>query len=476
MNEIIASVLHRIKPSQEDYDEINSICEKFISSLTKKAAERNIKGIEVRTVGSIAKDTWLKDDRDIDIFVLFPKSCSIDTVRRLGFELAKETALEIAGSFSSEYAEHPYVSVSYRGFKVEIVPCYKIAPGEKPITAVDRTPLHTEYINKKLSSSQKDQVRILKKFLKGIGVYGAEIRIKGFSGYLTELLIANYGTFLNVLKAVISWKPYKTIIDVEGKLSEEQKKKYLKKFSSPLIVVDPVDPERNAASAVSIDALAELRYAAQMFLLKPSLDFFFPKESEVSLEEIRKIVKERGTDLIALETLYPKLPEDIFWGEAYKSLKRLCNLLRCFDFNVINSGVWTDEKNRLIFILELEASVLPPVKKHKGPPVGSMNEQDFLFKHLNNPRDLSRPFSENGVWYVFFRRKYTSAETLLKERALSCGLSKHIRGAMSKKMRILSTSDILDIADHSVVFRQFLYKWLTKHRPWIYVSQSLERK
>jgi len=44
----------------------------------------------------------------------------------------------------------------------------------------------------------------LKQFMKGIGVYGSELRRRGFSGYLTELLVINYGSFLGVLKEASS--------------------------------------------------------------------------------------------------------------------------------------------------------------------------------------------------------------------------------------------------------------------------------
>jgi tRNA adenylyltransferase (EC 2.7.7.25) len=50
-----------------------------------------------------------------------------------------------------------------------------------------------------LHREQKDEVRLLKKFMKGIGVYGAEIKVKGFSGYVAELLVYFYDSFRNVL-------------------------------------------------------------------------------------------------------------------------------------------------------------------------------------------------------------------------------------------------------------------------------------
>jgi tRNA nucleotidyltransferase (CCA-adding enzyme) len=52
--------------------------------------------------------------------------------------------------------------------------------------------------------------------MKGTGVYGAEAKVEGFSGYLTELLVINYGSFPKALEAVfifsISYNGYFSII------------------------------------------------------------------------------------------------------------------------------------------------------------------------------------------------------------------------------------------------------------------------
>mgnify|MGYP000117783646 CR=1 FL=1 len=468
---LLESILLEIKPSKSDYEKVEEICRKFTTAIEKKLAEKGIEGAEARVEGSIAKDTWLRDDKDIDIFILFPKTYNKEFVEKIGYEVAKETALEIAGTYSEEYAEHPYVSTVYAGFKVEIVPGYKISPGEKVLTAVDRTPLHTAYVNSKLTPEQKDQVRLLKKFLKGIGVYGAEIKVRGFSGYLTELLIAYYGDFLSVLKASQSWKPFRTIIDIEKKLTSEEKSRITKKYKTPLIVIDPVDPRRNVASALSIESFAEFRYAAYLFLIKPSREFFFGDKIEVTISKLSHLIEIRESSIIGIETECPRVPEDILWGELYKSLKRIKNLLSSFDFKVLGQGVWCNGK-KVVFVLELERDTITSIKKHEGPPIGSANEIDFLLKHLNNPRDFSLPFPEDGKWYVYMRRKYTKAQDLLKDRLLNCGLSRDIREAVSKYFNILGKTELLKKAEEDRDFREFFFKWLTKYRPWIYDSRS----
>ena len=59
-----------------------------------------------------------------------------------------------------------------------------------------------------LKTNQEKEVRLLKRFMKMVGTYGSEFKVGGFSGYLCELMIIRYGSFLKVLKGVFDhWKP-----------------------------------------------------------------------------------------------------------------------------------------------------------------------------------------------------------------------------------------------------------------------------
>ncbi len=41
---------------------------------------------------------------------------------------------------------------------------------------------------------------MFKKFVKAAGVYGAEVKIQGFSGYVCEVLTLKFGSFLETLR------------------------------------------------------------------------------------------------------------------------------------------------------------------------------------------------------------------------------------------------------------------------------------
>jgi len=95
---------------------------------------------------------------------------------------------------------------------VDIVPCYDAKSGEWQ-SATDRTPYHTNYIRARLDKQLRGDVRLLKKFMQGIGVYGAEIKVGGFSGYLCELLIMKYGSFEATLHAFAKYNK-RVVIDI----------------------------------------------------------------------------------------------------------------------------------------------------------------------------------------------------------------------------------------------------------------------
>ena len=103
----------------------------------------------MRVEGSVAKDTWLRENPDIDIFMRLPTSIPRKNLGDVGLKIAKKAA----GSYEQieRFAEHPYLQLIVEDYRVDIVPCYDAKPGEWQ-SATDRTPYHTDYIKKHLSN------------------------------------------------------------------------------------------------------------------------------------------------------------------------------------------------------------------------------------------------------------------------------------------------------------------------------------
>ena len=149
-------------------------------------------------MGSAARSTWLAQDHDLDIFLGVTPDGDLAA--------ALEVARLVAVDYEEKYAEHPYVHAWVDGFDVDLVPCYLVEDASCLKSAVDRTPFHTKYVSQRIAG-REDDVLLLKQFMKGIDVYGSELKVGGFSGYLAELLVLCYGSFSGVLQAASLWRP-----------------------------------------------------------------------------------------------------------------------------------------------------------------------------------------------------------------------------------------------------------------------------
>ncbi|HLQ03178.1 MAG TPA: CCA tRNA nucleotidyltransferase, partial [Nitrososphaerales archaeon] len=263
--------------------------------------------------GSFAKGTWLPGEADIDIFVKF--SPEVDEARfeevglKVGFEATR------GYPHGKKYAQHPYTEARVEGVVVNIVPCYDVQAGQWK-SAADRSPFHVELIKARLSEAQKLDVRLLKKFMKGVGVYGAEIEKEGFSGYACEVLVLKHESFSEVLRHFAHLKA-----------------------AAPerlLRLPDPVDERRDLATAISNEKVARLVLAARAYLRRPTLQFFIGKSG-------RRRPNLQG-DVIGITFTHAESSEDILWGELKRTIKHLSGHIERAGFALARTGVASDDK------------------------------------------------------------------------------------------------------------------------------------
>lgn len=420
---ITREVLDRVKPDPSLENEIS----KVLSDL--EAQIRTLSGqvggeFSIQHVGSTAKGTNLNSG-DIDLFLGFATSVPETVLRDTVFAVGKEVFFE----FEIKYAEHPYVRGIFQGREVDLVPCYLVERGDQIMSAVDRTPFHTRYVASHLSDDRKDEVRLLKQFLKGIGCYGAENKTMGFSGYLCELLILQYGSFLGTLEAVGDWKE-NTIIDIEstGYSGPKQERS--------LLVVDPVDPRRNVASPVSLECIGTFVHASREFLTFPSLEFFFPHSPCILPEEIiEQEVALRG-DLIFIGFPIPDVIDDILYPQLRMTLERLGTLLKEHGFELKDSGYIV--LDRIYVYLEPKVTQLPPLTLHRGPTVyNGEHEARFLEKWRDR-----QPFLIGDRWFVLAPVKFRTLKELLTNKLPSLQTGRHIMASLGSGYDLLGSKDV----------------------------------
>jgi len=467
LEEICADVLKRITPSSKKRTRILTLAKELTQKVEAAAKEAGIE-TEVRVEGSVAKDTWLNEEPDIDIFMRMPT-----TMPREAFGT---TCLEIARNATEgfkqieRFAEHPYLEATTDTTRINIVPCYRVKRGEW-ISATDRTPFHTDYVKPLLDESKCREVRLLKKFMKGVRVYGAEIRVGGFSGYLCELLTLNYGSFVEVLKSAANWKE-KTIIDYESYYKEREKEAE-KIFEEPLVIVDPVDKGRNAAAAVRKEKLDQLIAAATVFLRTPHLNFFYPREVEaLDAKRLVGAIKARGSTVVFVKFGKVTVVPDVLWGQLYKSQRSLRKMLQHHDFNVMRDSVWSNEENLNVFIFEVESRFLPLMKKHLGPPLRKKAEcEKFLQKHLGAVHTISGPRLEGGRWVTEIVRKHAEVVNLLleelKDGGRRVGVADFISKAVADSVEVLANEEVLALYSSCSEFAKFLTEYLEGKPRWL---------
>ncbi|MCX8189666.1 MAG: CCA tRNA nucleotidyltransferase [Candidatus Diapherotrites archaeon] len=375
IEKIIERVSSKITPNEEEKNKELEVVRKMIKRIS--GLREDVKAL---LCGSLARDTHLKGERDLDIFVLFNKHMPKEEFEKEGIKIGLEA---LAGyEHWLEYSEHPYVKGIVDGYEVEIVPCYKVDAACELKSSVDRSPFHAKFLKRKLKPEQKKEARLLKAFMKGVGCYGADISTEGFSGYLTELLILKYGDFISCVKAASNWRP-----GIKVALEERHSRKC--KAIGNLVFPDPTDPKRNVASAVSLEQFARFVAASKSFLKKPSEKFFFgQKKQKVSkADALRKLKKH---NLVVVKICLKSLEgHDTILGQMKRFKNLVSGWLKRNGFMVLNEEIINLE-NTVYCAIEVEEKKLGKFKKIVGPPVfDEKNVAAFLKKHkkiVSGPR------------------------------------------------------------------------------------------
>ncbi|MCH7648590.1 MAG: CCA tRNA nucleotidyltransferase, partial [Thaumarchaeota archaeon] len=371
--------------------------------------------LSVEFGGSYAKGTWISEIADIDIFLKFKKSTSekkFSTVaKKIGFDSMKKFKPYV------RFSEHPYVEAHIEGTRVNVVPCYDVTKGEWQ-SAADRSSFHTRFMLESLSGQMKDDVRLLKQFLKSNSVYGAEIAKQGFSGYAAEVLVWNFGSFENVIKKIAKLKQNQVI----GKAS--------KKFDTLLVIMDPIDDKRNLAAAISTENIGKFVLVCRAFLKKPSLSFFKSRSS----------TKKNLKDVIVIEFNYSARSPDIIWGQIKRAANALATQMEIEGFKVLRNGAATDEKKEAALFFVSQALEIEKNMVREGPGFFSETDSEkFITKNFKKGKIMW--IDNKGRILSLQKRKNNNAKTflndLLKNNLDKSGVPKGLKADFKKGFKII---------------------------------------
>ena len=409
-----------VTPSQKLQQKKQRIVKKVCGLVSQNIKKYPIVGFEIG--GSYAKGTWLPEKADIDIFVKFNKKTSEKDFRNFGTKIGFQSLKKFKPY--TRYAEHPFVEAVVDGTKVNIVPCYNVKKGEWK-SAADRSIHHTKFMSQKLSASMREEVRILKKFLLHIRAYGAEIAKEGFSGYTSEVLISHFGSFEKTIKKISGMKKGQVI----GRSQ--------KKFDSPIVIIDPIDSNRNLGAAISIDSLGKFVLASRSFLKKPSKKFFN--------KPISKRVMKNTDKIIVVQFRFKNRSDDIIWGQIKRASNALKTQLELGGFTVLRNSSIKDEKENAALVFLLHAKKIENSLVRIGPEISSKAHcEKFIL--ANSKKSQLMWIDEKGKIKSLQKRKYDDAilflKNLLKNNLKNSGIPRGLEKDFKIGVKIISATKV----------------------------------
>jgi len=413
----LEAVLTRVRgqflPEADERERLRTVAAELTERTRRAIADLPVDA-DVVQVGSTARGTWVAGDRDIDLFVRFDADLDREQLEEYGLAVGHAVLPE----GHEEYAEHPYVKGTYDGFDVDLVPCHDVETAGELVSAVDRTPFHDAYLSARLDDDLAADVVLAKAFLKGIGAYGSDLRTEGFSGYLTELLVLEFGGFVPLVESARNWHPPMEF-DPEGHAERI--------FDDPLVVVDPTDPARNVAAVLSAANLARFQHYARELRAAPGEELFEPAVPEpLDAAEVREHLNRRGATPVAVVFDAPDLVDDQLWPQLRRSLDGIVRGLNGHGFDVLRAQamIGADGKNdpeRAALYAELEVTERPVVERHDGPPVAVRKHAESFYESYADDVDPETygPFIDEDRYVVEREREFTTVRAYLESDSAS---------------------------------------------------------
>jgi len=429
---IILRASKLVTPTKSEEKKLEKVVKKVTSLINEifdkeKADPRP----EITLGGSYARGTWLRGSHDIDFFLLYPVDFPREKLELVAIRSATDAMAGYA--VNMRYAEHPYVESFVDNIRVNLVPCYAVAPGQWRSSA-DRSPYHTKYIASKMDDRLRLEARLLKKFVKSAKVYGAEVKIQGFSGYVCEVLTLRFGSFVNTLQGIAKLKPNEVIS------LEEYDKQFVASFDSEMIILDPVDSTRNLGTAISSRNVGKLVFQSRRFLAEPKLSYFLPqKPKSVSLNSQSRQLISR---ILIVTFRSEKRSPDILWGQLRRSAASISDKLTRMGFQVLRTSAASDEENNSAFLFLLADDKLGRLFVREGPEY-FREEEVKKYYDKNRSKALATWIGSKGRLESVFERdsqlmNVTSAlkSILSKSNIDSIGLSDEIKTEIGRSYKI----------------------------------------
>ena len=103
----------------------------------------------------------------------------------------------------------------------------------------------------------------------------------------------------------------------------------MKKFSTPIVIIDPIDKNRNLAAAISDENIGKFVLACRAFAKKPTSEFFKHKKLQAA--------NKYWNNLLTVKFEFKARSPDIIWGQIKRATSSLTTQLELAGFEVLRS-------------------------------------------------------------------------------------------------------------------------------------------
>ena len=433
-DEIRESIILEITPTSDELEQQQNIISTLIEALVIYSEEVGYTYSFIESQGSTGKkQTQLKGTGDIDLFVaLHPqeheRTLSLPIKER---NKALDRKLDSmvddwfipafkdieASNVLKTYSQHPYLSLEYLDTEIDVLVCFDLSKEELaangPITAVDRTVHHTRYVAEKLDMQLREDIRILKSFVKACHSYGdiCAVGQMGFTGYSLELLVILQNGLKNALHSLKDL--HQNPIDVKERSLDNLLN--MPPFrDNHIFIIDPMDTNRNVASSFS----------------KRSYDWVRMKTIELldirdgGIDDFRNLIIESSIPTDPLPSwLAPHCFAYTFRSDGlhhytilrdkiHRYARKLASKLQNertgeTRFGNILYEVYFEDKQFGLGLV-VERIIASDTYSRKGPPIGITGSERFSEVHDNS-------YKQDGYLWVDENRKWTVASDMIED-------------------------------------------------------------
>ncbi len=204
-----------------------------------------------------------------------------------------------------------------------------------------------------------------------------------------------------------------------------------KKFETAMILIDPIDSNRNLGTAISSQNIGKFILAARTYLKKPSLEFFNGKRSVPDLQNLK--------NTLVVKFNYKKRSPDIIWGQVKRGATALAGQLELGGFQVLQKGAITDEKSEAAMLFLFHSTTIEKFMVKNGPDVFRRSESENFI--LRNSKNKLVWVDEDAKILSLQQREFHEAkkflQSLLKKNLSKAGIPSGIDADMKRGFMVL---------------------------------------